>query len=56
MAQTAQYDHIGSKYDEYAQTATLKRASALVLPPGGGAGGGNASWIWPVASASTRSC
>ena len=26
MAQTAQYDHIGSKYDEYAQTATLKRA------------------------------
>src|SRR5256885_5009034 len=26
MEQTAQYDHIGSKYDEYAQTATLKRA------------------------------
>lgn len=25
-ATTAQYDHIGSKYDEYAQTATLKRA------------------------------
>jgi hypothetical protein len=24
--QTAQYDHIGSKYDEYARTATLKRA------------------------------
>jgi SAM-dependent methyltransferase len=24
--QSAQYDHIGSKYDEYAQTATLKRA------------------------------
>ena len=24
--QTAQYDHIGSKYDEYAQTAALKRA------------------------------
>ena len=22
----AQYDHIGSKYDEYARTATLKRA------------------------------
>src|SRR5919204_6846686 len=26
ITQTAQYDHIGSKYDEYAQTATLKRA------------------------------
>src|SRR5712692_4423849 len=26
MEQTAQYDHIGSKYDEYARTATLKRA------------------------------
>ena len=25
-AQTAQYDHIGSKYDEYARTATLKQA------------------------------
>ena len=24
--QGAQYDHIGSKYDEYARTATLKRA------------------------------
>ena len=26
MEQTTQYDHIGSKYDEYAQTATLTRA------------------------------
>jgi ubiquinone/menaquinone biosynthesis C-methylase UbiE len=26
MEQTVQYDHIGSKYDEYARTATLKRA------------------------------
>ena len=26
--QGAQYDHIGSKYDEYAQTATLKRAES----------------------------
>src|ERR671924_536371 len=25
-APTAQYDHIGSRYDEYARTATLKRA------------------------------
>jgi hypothetical protein len=25
-APAAQYDHIGSKYDEYARTATLKRA------------------------------
>ena len=25
-AQTAQYDHIGSNYDEYARTATEKRA------------------------------
>ncbi len=24
--QTTQYDHIGSKYDEYARTATGKRA------------------------------
>ena len=24
----AQYDHIGSKYDEYAQTATMKRAES----------------------------
>ena len=27
--QGAQYDHIGSKYDEYAQTATQKRAPSL---------------------------
>src|ERR1043166_10232042 len=26
--QEAQYDHIGSKYDEYARTATLKRAES----------------------------
>ena len=31
MAQTAQYDHIGSKYDEYAQTATLKRAESYTF-------------------------
>ena len=24
--QSPQYDHIGSKYDEYSRTATLKRA------------------------------
>jgi SAM-dependent methyltransferase len=29
--QTAQYDHIGSKYDEYAQTATLKRAESYTF-------------------------
>jgi SAM-dependent methyltransferase len=27
----AQYDHIGSKYDEYARTATLKRAECYTL-------------------------
>ena len=27
----AQYDHIGSKYDEYAQTATLKRAESYTF-------------------------
>jgi len=31
MAQIAQYDHIGSKYDEYAQTATLKRAESYTF-------------------------
>jgi toxoflavin synthase len=31
MAQTTQYDHIGSKYDEYAQTATLKRAESYTF-------------------------
>ena len=36
----AQYDHIGSKYDEYARTATLKRAERhtflrIVGPPDG---------------------
>src|SRR5262249_39853824 len=31
MEQTAQYDHIGSKYDEYAQTATLKRAESYTF-------------------------
>lgn len=30
-AQTAQYDHIGSKYDEYARTATLKRAESYTF-------------------------
>jgi hypothetical protein len=35
--QGAQYDHIGSKYDEYAQTATMKRAeSYTVLRMAGG--------------------
>jgi toxoflavin synthase len=29
--QGAQYDHIGSKYDEYAQTATLKRAECYTV-------------------------
>jgi len=28
MTQTAPYDRIGSKYDAYAQTATLKRAES----------------------------
>jgi SAM-dependent methyltransferase len=27
----AQYDHIGSKYDEYARTATLKRAESYTF-------------------------
>ena len=27
----AQYDHIGSKYDEYARTATLKQARAYTF-------------------------
>ena len=27
----AQYDHIGSKYDEYAQTATMKRAERYTV-------------------------
>src|SRR4029450_12459704 len=27
----AQYDHIGSKYDEYAQTATIKRADSSTV-------------------------
>jgi ubiquinone/menaquinone biosynthesis C-methylase UbiE len=29
--QTVQYDHIGSKYDEYAQTATMKRAERYTV-------------------------
>src|ERR671924_2187841 len=29
--QNAQYDHIGSKYDEYARTATLKRAESYTF-------------------------
>ena len=29
--QTVQYDHIGSKYDEYARTATLKRAESYTV-------------------------
>ena len=29
----AQYDHIGGKYDEYAQTATLKRAESYTSDP-----------------------
>jgi toxoflavin synthase len=31
MAQTMQYDQIGSKYDEYARTATLKRAESYTF-------------------------
>jgi ubiquinone/menaquinone biosynthesis C-methylase UbiE len=31
MEQTAQYNQIGSKYDEYAQTATLKRAESYTF-------------------------
>ena len=31
MPQTAQYDHIGSKYDEYAQTATLLSPTDFVV-------------------------
>jgi SAM-dependent methyltransferase len=31
MEQTAQYDHIGSKHNEYAQTATLKRAESYTF-------------------------
>jgi ubiquinone/menaquinone biosynthesis C-methylase UbiE len=31
MEQTAQYDQIGSKYDEYARTATLKRAESYTF-------------------------
>jgi SAM-dependent methyltransferase len=31
MEQTAQYDHIGSKYDGYARTATLKRAESYTF-------------------------
>jgi toxoflavin synthase len=30
-APAAQYDHIGSKYDEYARTATLKRAESYTF-------------------------
>ena len=30
-APVAQYDHIGSKYDEYARTATLKRAETYTF-------------------------
>ena len=38
--QTAQYDHIGSKYDEYARTATLKRAERYTFFRMVGARGG----------------
>ena len=31
MTEGAQYDHIGSKYDEYARTATLKRAESYTF-------------------------
>jgi ubiquinone/menaquinone biosynthesis C-methylase UbiE len=31
MEQTAQYDQIGSKYDEYARTATLRRAESYTF-------------------------
>jgi ubiquinone/menaquinone biosynthesis C-methylase UbiE len=31
MEQTAQYDQIGSKYDEYARTATLKRTESYTF-------------------------
>jgi hypothetical protein len=46
MKQGAQYDHIGSKYAEYARTATLKQAESytflrMVGPLGGKESGGN---------------
>lgn len=31
MTEGAQYDHIGSKYDEYARTATLKQAESYTF-------------------------
>ena len=54
--QGAQYDHIGGKYDEYAQTATLKRAESYTVLRMVGASAVSASWIWPAASASIRGC
>ena len=56
MEQTAQYDHIGSKYDEYAQTATLKRAESYTFFAWWVSSQASASWTWPAASASTPGC
>ena len=56
-APAAQYDHIGSKYDEYARTATLKRAESYTFfRMVGRARRASASWIWPAASASIPGC
>ena len=52
----AQYDHIGSKYDEYARTATLKQAERYRSSVWWGGSKGSTPWIWPAASASIRSC
>ena len=55
--QDAQYDHIGSKYDEYARTATLKRAESYTFfRMVGVLAGPSASWISPVASVSIPGC
>jgi hypothetical protein len=54
--QTVQYDHIGSKYDEYARTATLKQAERYTFFRMVGALVGSTPWIWPVASAFIHGC
>lgn len=55
MAQTAQYDHIGSKSDEYVRTATLKRAESYSFFRLVGCCRGSMSWSWPAAVVFTRS-
>ena len=52
----AQYDHIGSKYDEYARTATLKQAERYTSSVWWGGSRGSTPSISPSASASIRSC